>query len=171
MKRFCLFLICILIAPIMLVGCNEDRDDGFVEVQSITYTYAKANSNYNSDSTTISSRYYIDVKLESVTVDEYNLASKYLNDYEYENYINSTTINTEKSNIPNISDTKLQVGEAFYQLNYTDSLNPQYYKVTIIEFKVVYLKVKILQNNLIEIIDNNSHYLIQTTSLKINYFV
>ena len=165
MKKFCSILLCLLILPLMLVGCNKANttaDDGFVEVQSIEYTTPNS-----SQLTRLNSRFYIDYDVEYIDAMEYENATLFYSDYKYNKYFNSTTIDSDKSNLVYLSDEEIGVGN-YYYVQFSNTGN--YAKFKILEFKVIIIKVKVISDTHIEIIDGEERYLLQTEYFKVNYF-
>ena len=158
--------------PMLLVGCGKEKNnlnirEDFIEIQSMEYSS-------NSSKTTIYSRFYIDAEIDfDVTEEEYNSATIKLEDYEYKNYISSTNIKQDKSNIPNISNDNLNIGTTYYAKEYYHEYGDGYYvyrAYTIKSFKVVYVQMKIISDSVIEIIDDDEHYIVQTVYYKANFF-
>lgn len=186
MKKFCFVICCILMLPMLLVGCGKEETnlnikEDFIEIQSIEYSTSYSSNNF--PTTHIRSRFFIEFETNDVSKTDYDSASYYLEDYEYANYISdltsnypnvvgSITINKEKNNIPDISNDKLNSGTTYYAKYdyYGDGSYFIYRSYEIKSFKVVYVQMKIISDSVIEIIDNDEHYIVQTVYYKANFF-
>lgn len=182
MKKICFVLCFILMIPMLLVGCGQEEislniKEDFVKIQNITYTtyYSEEGENYyKQKDATLNSRFYIDAEIQTATEEEYNSATNKLEDYEYNDYLNATNIKQDKSNIPNISNDNLNIGTTYYaKEEYYNGYGDGYYvyrAYTIKSFKVVYVQIKIISDSVIEIIDDDEHYIVQTVYYKANFF-
>lgn len=176
MKKFCFVICCILMLPMLFVGCGKEETnlnikEDFVAIQNIEYTTMFSSNNYSR--TNLQSRFYIDAEIDfDVTEEEYNSATNKLEDYEYNDYLTATNIKQDKSNIPNISNDKLNSGTTYYAKYdyYGDGSYFIYRSYKIKSFKVVYVQMKIISDSVIEIIDDDEHYVVQTVYYKANFF-
>lgn len=184
MKKICFVLCFILMIPMFFVGCNKEESnlnikEDFVKIQNIEYSTMTSLNNYSNK--TIHSRFYIDAEVNWVTEEEYNSATNKLEDYEYRDYISGipyndgynysspTFINKNNNNVPDINNEKLNAGITyFYKVHYYD--NDMYISCKIKSFKIVYVQMKIISDSVIEIINDNEHYIIQTVYYKTNFF-
>lgn len=184
MKKFYCILCCILMLPMLLVGCGKEAanlniTEDFVAIQNIEYTTMFSSNNYSR--TNLQSRFYIDAEINSATEEEYNSATNKLEDYEYKDYISGipyndgysysspTFINKDNNNVPDINNEKLNAGTTyFYKLHYYDY--DMYIRCKIKSFKIVYVQMKIISDSVIEILNDNEHYIVQTVYYKANFF-
>lgn len=184
MKKFCFIICCILMLSMMLLGCGKEENnlnikEDFVALHSITYQKYYAETHEQEDTIPdktrqkIFSRFFIEADVIGVTEEEYNSATNKLEDYEYNDYLNATNIKQDKSNIPNISNDNLNIGTTYYAKEYYNEYGDGYYvyrAYTIKSFKVVYVQMKIISDSVIEIIDDDEHYIVQTVYYKANFF-
>jgi hypothetical protein len=180
--------------PMLLVGCGKEENklnikEDFIEIQSMTYTtyYTEEDENYyKQKNSSLYSRFYIDAEINyEVTEEEYNSAVNKLEDYEYKNYIKgqpyfvssnsyelgyrvATSINQARDNIPNISNNKLNIGTTYFCKIFNNDYT-QYFSCHIKSFKVIYVQMKIISDSVIEIIDDDEHYVVQTVYYKANF--
>ncbi len=191
MKKICFALCFILMMPMFLVGCSNKESksnikEDFVDIQSIEYTtfYTEEGENYfGQKNTKLNSRFYIKADIKNVSETEYISSSNLLESYEYKKYIDGalvydghsyvsigpTNINKEKDNVPNFEESKLNIGKSYYEKY--DKAGSTYYRCyTIRECKIIYIKLKIISDSVIEIINDNSHYIVQTVYYQASFF-
>ncbi len=162
LKRIGLVFLCgmLLLCPLLFVGCNssstlnEYEEQGFTAIYSITYTIN------NSNTTTLYSEYTISYETEEVTEEVFNSSNA-------SNIYTVYFLTTTTGYISLDGTIGYSVG---YQYKYEDS--DSYYIATITEITKNYLYVKILDDNKFELINTSgSHYLINTSYYRIQYFV
>jgi len=184
MKKFCFLLICVLILPIFFVGCKEeDPNDGFVEVQSITYVVGDNSTTLNStwriktipNSTLASSEQEVSLNAIYYTWHP-NYDPSYISSapfFRFTNVFNKNiNINSNKSNIPTFNNGDI----VYYYSSDTYSLvesNDKYcFKTTVKEVELSYINIKVINDNTIEIKSSEGQISrILCTSYKINYFI
>lgn len=151
MKKFCLFLICLVLMPIIFAGCTGS----YVDVYSISYTIGN-------NTKTLYSEYEIEFS------DRINPTDNGYEEQEVSSSIQEQSISghlLEDKTLPvsvNVNDFVLVYNLAGYG---SDS-----YKAKVKSININYLKVKI-NNNILEIIDSeNNKYTIYPESYSIQYF-
>jgi len=175
MKKFCFLLICVLILPIFFVGCKEeDPNDGFVEVQSITYVVGD-------NSTTLHSTWNISITPHSARTTTEEDFTVNVNNYTWHPHFNKSEFITRFTNVYtkswNMSEIKSNIpsfasGDLVYYCLTDNEDDTSYYKAVIEEVRLTYINVKIIDNNIIEIKSNEGQISrILCTSYKINYFI
>ena len=177
MKKICFVLCFMLMIPILLVGCNKEEtnlnmQEGFVVIDSVEYSAMTSSNNYSKN--TVYSRFFIGAEVNNnVTEEDYNSALHKLENYEYKDVLNySYSISADKSNLP--IEERVNVGTTYYEkvYYYNSSTDNGYYfrSLTIKSFKVVYVQMKIISDSVIEIIDDDEHYVVQTVYYKAHFF-
>lgn len=168
MKKICLFLICLIIAPILFVGCNKEKDDGFVEVQSITYSIGD-------NTTTLNSNFKILCNFhDSISYEEYNNASDELILESPPIFNQTQTINRDKTNLKTY---KSYIGKTYYYCYIYNPDTPEdssnrYYKLKFKEIEEYYIYVRVISENIVEIKNSKDEISrVCTTSYQINYFI
>ena len=170
MKKFITALCLFLLLPVVVAvaGCNNlSEGDGWVEVQSITYTTENG-------TTTLTSKCFYDIKVDAVNQSEYdNVTNEEKNDNQFIYYCwcdNSlgTDIDSDRKNFT----TKINsfVGKTYYKF-YEEETEFPYDRLTLNSYTIKYVKVKVISDKVIEIDYDNEIKQISTLSYEITYFV
>ena len=164
MKRLLATICVLLLLPIVVAvaGCNNQNEgNGWVEVQSITYTTENG-------TTTLTSECEWDCERVEIEKSEYDSApqtQKWIGFYLY------GTINSDRAEF--ILESNGKVGNTYYYtMNSPDAdIQPwPYYKLIVKNYTLNYVKVKLVSDKVVEIDFNNEFKQVSTLTYEITYF-
>lgn len=158
MKKLNVLFACavILLSSFLFFGCDSEKseiekykDQGFTAVYSLEYQ----TDTYNSSTQQLFSKYSIELEERTeITRDEFNASNYKFYQGNPQIYLND--------------DISFSVGET---VKYSDT-NNRYLTARIKSIKKLFVFVKVCDSNLIEIIYDGSHILIQTKYFKVTYY-
>lgn len=158
-KLFSVLVLCICCAVLATVaGCNTlSEGDGWVEVQSITYTTEKG-------STTLTSQCewsYDSVEIEKAEYDSAPIESK-----AFSPSMLREKIDADRKSFKSSADNK--IGSIYFLRNFFSE--PEYEKITLTRYTLNYVKVKVISDKVVEIDYNKEVKEVSTISYEITYF-
>ena len=161
-KLFACIFVFLLLPIIVVVGCNTTSDDGWVELYSITYTTDNSN-------TTITSECEWDRDREEIDKTEFDSAPQ---TQKWSGYALSEAINIDREDF--ITKANEKVGNTYYYSFHIGDLNNPisifYYKVTVNNYNLNYVKVKFVSDSVLEINFKGEQKRVNTLTYDVTYF-
>ncbi len=160
MKKLFATICIFLLLPIVIAvtGCNTlNNGDDWKEVQSITYTTDKSTTTLTSECIWECER----IEIEKSEYDNAPVESK-----AFSPSMLREKMNSDRKSFKSSADNK--IGSINYLRNFFSE--PEYEKITLTQYSLNYVKVKVISDKVVKIDFNNEVKEVSTISYEITYF-